>query len=206
MTNYLHVASGALSSGQPWSITAKTTGAISEGAAETAWGGAWHTFFTTSAVAALFSTHVTYTASSTSTATSLWKQSTITRTTHADAGTAVTQELPDQVALCWTIRSGNATKSAHGRLFLPAPVAASLSVGTGGHVSSANAATLGTALAAVRSAIAGAGLTLVILTRKATKSGLPALSIQNVTSGDMSEVLRIQRRRGDKIVAARVAA
>lgn len=206
MPNFLHVASGTLASGAAWSFTARSTGAITEGAAETAWGGAWHTFFTTTGVAALYSTHFEYTASSTSTATAQWKQSTITRTAHTDVGTAATVELPDQVTLLWQLVTGQALKSSHGRMNLPSPVAAALAVGTGGHLSSGNATTLGGALTTLRGSLTAAGLTLVILTRRATKSGLGALTTVPVNNGRLSEIMRIQRRRGDKIPTTYVAA
>lgn len=206
MPNFLHVISGTSSSGAPWSCTARSTGAVTEAAAETAWGGAWHTFFSTAGVQALYSTTFHYLASSTSTATLLWKQSTITRTSHADAGTAATQELTDRECLVWQLVTGQALKSSHGRLNLPAPVAAALAVGTGGHLSAGTQATIGGALTTLRGTLTAAGLTLVILTRRPTKSGLAALSTIPINNGRLRVSLGTQRRRGDKIALAYAAA
>lgn len=203
MTNYLHKASGVLSSGAFWSFGLKSTGSISESAAETAWSSAVNAFFATAGVAALYSTGMELTATSTSTASSTWKQTTITRTSHTAAGSAATQELPDQDAMIVTYRSANATKSGHGRWFLPAPVAAALAVGTGGHLSTGSTTTLTGALATLRNSLVTAGLSPVILTRKATLSGLPAFNTQAVTTWELVHTLGVQTRRGDKLVPLR---
>lgn len=203
MTNYLHKASGVLASGAFWSFGLKTTGSISESAAETAWGSNINAFFATAGVAALYPTGMELTLTSTSTASSTWKQTTITRTTHTAAGSAATQELPDQEAMIVTYRSANATKSGHGRWFLPAPVAAALAVGSGGHLSAGSTTTLTGALATLRNNLITAGLSPVILTRKATLSGLPAFSTQAVTTWELVHTLGVQTRRGDKLVPLR---
>lgn len=203
MTNYLHKASGVLASGAFWSFGLKTTGSISESAAETAWSSGVNGFFATAGVAALYSTGTELTLTSTSTASSTWKQTTITRTTHTQAGTATTQELPDQDAMIVTYRSANATKSGHGRWFMPAPVAAAFVIGTGCHMSAASATTLSTALATLWNGLVTAGLSPVILTRKATLSGLPAFSTQAVTTRELVHTLGVQTRRGDKLIPLR---
>lgn len=203
MANFLHTARGTLASGAFWSFTMKSSGSISEGAAETAWGGAIAGFFGTAGVEALYSTGCTLTQTTTSTASASWKQTTITRTTHAVSGTAATQELPDYCAMVVTYRAATADKSSHGRWFLPAPVAAALSAGTGGHLSAGSVTTLAGALTTARNAITGAGLQPLILTRKATKSGLPALNTRLVTEWELVHTLAVQNRRGDKLIPAR---
>lgn len=204
MTFFLHKISGLVSSGQFWSTGMISSGAITEGAAETAWGGAWHTFFTTAGVAALYSTSMHYTASNTSTASALFKQTTITRSTHADVGTAATQELPDYCSMVITSRVGAGDKSAHGRLFLPAPVAAALAVGTGGHLAAGSVTTFVTNLNTLFATLVAAGLQPVILTRRSTRSGLGALSTRPWSFYDMGNLLHVQKRRGDKVVNVRV--
>lgn len=203
MTNYLHKASGVLGSGAFWSFGLKTTGAISESAAETGWGGAVNAFFATAGVAALYSTGSELTLTSTSTASASWKQTTITRTTHTAAGSAATQELPDFCSMVVTLRSAAATKSGHGRWFLPAPVSAALAIGSGGHLSAGSTTTFTGALATLFNSLATAGLTPVLLTRKATLGGLPALTIQNITTRELVHTLGVQTRRGDKLVPLR---
>lgn len=203
MANFLHTAKGTLVSGAFWSFTMKSSGSISEAAAETAWTGAINGFFSATAVAALYDEGFTLTGTSTSTASAAWKQTTITRTSHTTHGTATTQELPDYCAMVVTYRAATADKSSHGRWFMPAPVAAALGDGTGGHLSSGSITTLTGALTTARNAITGAGLQPLILTRKATKSGLPALNTRLVTEWELVSTLAVQNRRGDKLIPAR---
>lgn len=203
MANFLHTAKGTLVSGAFWSFTLKSSGSISEAAAETAWGGAVNGFFATAGVASLYDEGFHLTGTSTSTASAAWKQTTITRTTHSTAGTGTTQELPDYCAMVVTYRAATADKSSHGRWFLPAPLAAALADGTGGHLSAGSITTLTGALTTMRNAITGAGLQPLILTRKATKSGLPALNTRLVTEWELVSTLAVQTRRGDKLIPAR---
>jgi hypothetical protein len=203
MTFYLHKAIGIGADAQPWSFGLVSSGSVSEAAAETTWAAAVDGFFTTTAVAALYSTAVSITATSTSTASPLFKQTTKTSTLATHAGTATTQELPSQVAMVVTIRSAASTKSGHGRLFLPAPVAAALAVGTGGHLSAGSVTTLSTALGVMFTALVTGGLSPLILTRRKTINGQGALTTQQVTAIDMPNKLAIQRRRGDKIIPVR---
>lgn len=203
MTFYLHKAIGIGADAQPWSFGLVSSGSVSEAAAQTTWAAAVDGFFTTTAVAALYSTAVSITATSTSTASPLFKQTTKTSTLATHAGTATTQELPSQVAMVVTIRSAASTKSGHGRLFLPAPVAAALAVGTGGHLSAGSVTTLSTALGVMFTALVTGGLSPLILTRRKTINGQGALTTQQVTAIDMPNKLAIQRRRGDKIIPVR---
>ena len=128
MPNYLHKASGTFAGGAFWSFGLQSTGSISEAAAQTAWHGAVVGFFATAGVGALYSTGTTLTLTTTSTASPTWRQTTLTRNTETTAGTATTQELPVANAMVITYRSANATKSGHGRLYFPPPVAAALKV------------------------------------------------------------------------------
>lgn len=203
MTNYLHSAGGLLADGQPWSISLKSVSSLTESGAQTSWDNRITTFWTTSGVAALFSDAVSLTKTATSTASASWKQTTITRATHSDAGTATTQELPSQDALIVTMRSNQATKSGHGRWFLPAPVAAALTIGTGGEVASANVTTIATALTTLFSGLVTDGVQPVILTRGKTRNGAGPFTTQNVVTGDVPNKLGVQRRRGDKVVPTR---
>lgn len=203
MTFFLHKANGLGADSQPWSFGLVSSGSVSEASAQTTWAGAVNGFFTTTAVADLYSTDVSITGTSTSTASALFKQTTKTQTLATHAGTAATQELPSQVALVVTIRSANSTKSGHGRLFLPAPVAAALAVGTGGHLSAGTVTTISTALSTMFTALVTGGLSPLILTRRKTINGQGALTTQQVTAIDMPNKLAIQKRRGDKIIPTR---
>lgn len=203
MANFLHVAKGTTVSGAFWSFGLKSSGSISEAAAEAAWGSAVSNFFAATAVAPLYDEGLTFTQSSTSTASQTWKQTTITRTNHTVKGTATTQELPDHDAMIVTYRSATADKSSHGRWYLPAPVAAALGDGTGGHLSAASITALTGGLASLRNSLTGAGLQPLILTRKATKSGLPAFNTRLVVEWELVSTLAVQNRRGDKLIPAR---
>jgi hypothetical protein len=203
VTFFLHKVNGNLSSGQPWSTGLVSSGSISEGAANTAWAGAWSTFMGTAAVNALFRTSVTITLASTSTASSTFRQTTVTRANLALAGTAVTDELPDFCAMVLTLRSSSATKYGHGRMYLPAPVAAGLSAGTGGHMLSGTMTAMSAGLSALLTSLVTAGLSPILVSRRATLSGQPQYSTRNVVAADMPNILTVQHRRGDKIVPAR---
>lgn len=202
MTNFMHTASGILPGGFPWSFTLKSTGSISEAAAQTLWAAAINSFFTTAGVAALYSTAWSVTSTSTSTASASWKQTTKTTTNTTHAGTAATQELPDQMSMIVTARTANATKSGHGRMYFPAPVAAALAVGGGGLISAGSLTTLAGALSTQMTTLVTGGLSLQLLTRKATLNR-PALSLQTVTGLEIVNKLGVQRRRADKLVVSR---
>lgn len=205
MAFFMHDAGGSLGAASPWSIGMNTSGSISEAAAETVWGNAITAFFATAAVAALYSTTTTLTATSTSTASPTWRQTTKTRTTHAGAGTAVTQELPVHDCMLITTRTAAASKSGHGRMYFPAPVAAALSIGSGGHISTGSTTTLVTALGVLKAALSTGGLTPILLTRRATSSGLPAFTTQAITSWELVHTIAVQNRRGDKVVPIRTS-
>lgn len=203
MTNFLHVIKGTNVSGAFWSFGLRSTGSITEGAANAAWDSAIAGFFAATAVSALFDEGMTVTGTSTSTASAQWKQTTITRASHSIHGTATTQELPDHDCMIVTYRAATADKSSHGRWYMPAPVAAALADGTGGHLSAASITTLTGALSSARNSLVAAGLQPLILTRKATKSGLPAFNTRLVTTWELVSTLGVQRRRGDKLVPPR---
>ena len=205
MTNFIHRASGLLPSGAAWSVGLKSTGAITEAAAETAWGNAFAAFWGDATVKTYYSTAAHFTLSSTSTASSTWKQLNKTKTTHALVGTAVTQELPDYCTLVLSLETAFSDKSQQGHWYLPAPVAATLSVGTGGHYDATKLGNIGTATATLFGSLASAGLSPVVLTRKATLS-LPANNTRAIVSRTLSETPGILSERGEKIAKTRVAA
>ncbi|MGH3784763.1 MAG: hypothetical protein ACRDRO_30165 [Pseudonocardiaceae bacterium] len=204
MTFFLHKASGALPSGQPWSIGLVSSGSVSEASAETTWGGAINAFFTTAGVDALYSTLTTMTATSTSTASATFKQTTITRTVHTAAGTdAANPELPDHDSLVTTFYTPAATKSGHGRWYLPGLTAGSLGIGGHGVWKSASLTTIATALGTWKTSMATGGLSPLLLTRKATLGGLAANTTQLITAAELSNKVAVQTRRGDKIPPVR---
>lgn len=206
MTFFLHKASGLLASGQPWSFSMVTSGSVSEAAAETTWGGAIAAMYGTAGWASYLSAHVELTETSTSTASSSFKQTTITRTSHAVSGTNNTASvLPDHDAMVVTFRTATATKSSHGRWYLPGWTSDALVVnGTGLWLAAAVTETA-TVMGTFKASMATGGLSPLLLTRKATIGGLPADSTQLLTSAEVSNKVAVQTRRGDKIVPARTS-
>lgn len=198
MTNFLHKASGTSPSGQFWSFGLVTSGSISEAAAQSSWNTRVSAFFADTNVKALYKTTTILTLTSTSTASSTFKQTTVTSNTVSVAGTATTQESPDQLSMTFTTISALRTRSGHGRLFLPAPVSAALTVNTGGQIAGANMTNIAAAATTWFTGLVSDGLQPQILTRKATLGGLPANSLRPVVSGKVSNTLHIQKRRGDK--------
>jgi hypothetical protein len=88
-------------------------------------------------------------------------------------------------------------------MFLPAPVAAALSSGTGGHLLSANATTIATALGVFFTGLVTAGLSPTLYSRRAPISGPPIYGTRAITSGSLPAILSVQHRRGDKLVPTR---
>ena len=106
MTNFIHRASGLLPSGASWSVGLKSTGAITEAAAETAWGNAFAAFWGDATVKTYYSTVSHFTLSSTSTASSTWKQQTKTSTgAGTGTSTASTTRHPARRKRRWCWRS-----------------------------------------------------------------------------------------------------
>jgi hypothetical protein len=203
MANYLHVASGTLGGTFAWSFTAKSSSSSNEAAAQSAWDDGISSMFNLTALNDLFASDVELTETSTSTATADWKQSTITKNTHAIAG-AATQSLPYQVAEVVTLDTDLATKYGRGRWYLP-PLAVG-ALATDGFVLSAAAVTA--VVDGVNAAFAAwAGvLTLQILHRNGSLGGAVApLSTTPVSSGSVSNKFVIQKRRADKLVPTRSA-
>lgn len=200
MPNYLHSAGGTLEGGFPWSIGMVSTSSDSESAAQAVWDAGVVAMWGLAAFNALMPAGSVLTYTSTSTASAAFKQTTKTVATHNTPGTA-TAGLPYQVGEVVTWRTSQATKWGRGRWYLP-PIGVG-ALATAGFVLSA------TAQADIVSAV-NAGLTqwvsalsFQILHRKATLSGPAALTLTPIASGDVSNKLVIQRRRGDKFVPTR---
>lgn len=201
MPNFLHTASGTLNSAFAWSITAKSVSAGTEAAVEGNWAAGWAACFGLAAFKGEYGADVELTETSTSTASPTWKQTTITRTSHALPGTA-TQSLPYQAGVVVTLRTALATKYGRGRWYLPPTAVGSLD--TGGFILSAAAtANLVLGLNAAFAAWAGA-VNLVILHRTAPLGGgVAALSTTPVVGADLANKFVIQKRRADKSAVIR---
>lgn len=201
MPDYLHTASGTLANAFAWSITAKSVSAGTEAAVETAWAAGWAACFGLAAFKGEYATDVELTETSTSTASATWKQTTITRTSHALAGTAA-QSIAYQSSVVVTLRTALATKYGRGRWYLPPTAVGSLD--TGGFVLSAAAqANLVLGLNAGFAAWAGT-VNLVILHRTAPLGGgVAALSTTPIVGADLANKFVVQKRRADKSAIVR---
>lgn len=206
MTFFLHKASGILASGQPWSFGMVTSGSVSEASAETTWGGAIAAMYGTAGWASYLSANFSLTETSTSTASAAFKQTTITRTTHAVSGTNNTAGvLPDHDAMVVTFRTGTATKSSHGRWYLPGFTSDALVINGTGIWLAAAVTEAKTVMGTFKASMATGGLSPVLLTRKATIGGLPANTTQIIAAADVSNKVAVQTRRGDKVFPARTS-
>jgi hypothetical protein len=202
MPNYLHQAGGTLSTGFPWSIHMVSTSSDSEAAAQTVWDNGVVAMWGSTGFNALLPTGTTLTYTSTSTANGSFKQTTKTSNTHSTAGTGATA-MAFGASIIVTWRTAQFTKWGRGRWYLPA--LDTLSFNTGGYYLST--AATGDVVTAVNAGLAvwvGA-LNFQVLHRKATLTGPGADTLTPIASGDVSNKLAIQRRRGDKFVPTRSA-
>lgn len=202
MTFYLHKANGTFGDGGFWSFGIQTSGSILESAAETAWSNAVAAFFGDTNVKTYYSPDTTLTATSTSTASATFHQTTITRTTHAVVGTSTSPQLPTTMAVVTSFYTPNAIKAGRGRIFLPAPTTDVVTSPGTGQINAAVGANLGTAIATLFTSLSTAGLTQILYTRRATRGGTPAYTTSQVTSRVVQGKLHVQKRRSDKILVA----
>ena len=207
MTYFLHKANGKFADGGFWSFGLTTSGAVSEASAETTWANAVVGFFTDTNVKTYYSTGLELTATSTSTASSTFHQTTKTTTSHTTSGAATGNQLPTVLGLVVSMYTANATRDGRGRWFLPAATTDVLdSSPQDGQLSATAGGNLGTAVAAIFTALGTGGLTPILWTRRATRGGTPAYSVSNITSRKVQGKLHVQKRRSDKIIAATYAA
>lgn len=202
MPNYLHQAGGTLEGGFPWSINMVSSSTATETTAESTWATGIVNMFSLAGFRALVPAGTILTFTSTSTANASFKQTTKTTTTHSIAGTGGAG-LPYQVGEVVTWRSDQATKWGRGRWYLPPMTAAALD--TAGFVLAAASVTEIVDAVNLFLAAAVGTLNLQILHRHDTLHGPLANTLTPIATGDVSDKLVIQRRRGDKYVPTRSA-
>lgn len=205
MTFFLHKANGIQSTGGFWSWGLTTSGSISEAAAETAWGAAVNSFFTGTVGTSYYSTGTELTQTSTSTASSTFRQTTKTVTTHTTAGGSGDPLLPEFCAVVVSLYSASATRYGHGRWYLPAPSTGILNSDTSGHIEPTALTAFATAATAIFTALSVAGLSPVLVTRRPTVTGAAQYSTRAIVRGSIPNQLEVQHRRGDKIIPTRAA-
>ena len=205
MTFFLHKANGVQSSGGFWSFGLVTQGSISEAAAETAWSGAVNTFFTGTVGTTYYSTGTELAETSTSTASSTFRQTTKTVTPHSTAGGSGDPMLPEFCSVVASLYSAAATRYGHGRWFLPSPSTGILASDTSGHFDSTAVTAFATALSTLFGSLSTAGLSPVLVTRKPTLTGAAQYSTRAIVRGAVGNQADVQKRRGDKIIPVRTA-
>ena len=200
MTDFLARMRGHYASGRPWSFGwhLTSTGSLASVAAE--WDTALQAMWTDGATGlqALIPT------------TTVWDDSIVVQLTPAltfstesapvvrsEAGTNANTGMPDEVAMVWSLRSTDISKSGRGRSKLPAPAE---NEGTNGQLGSAPATTLGGAGRLLLSTLNGAGITVFVFNRQVTISRPVAKTKTTITGVLGSAKLGTVAERAEKTI------
>lgn len=202
MTFFLHKANGTQADGSFWSFGLVTSGSVTEAGAETTWAGAVAGFFADATVTTYYTPGFTLVSTSTSTASSQFKQTTKSTTSHGTHGTSTGEQLPVRNSVVLSLYTDQATRWGRGRITLPAPSYTVLATDDSGHISATARAAIASAAQTMFSALSTGSLSAVILHRRAITGGPSAFSTTAVASGLVYGQLDTQRRRGDKVVPA----
>lgn len=202
MTFYLAQASGLMGGTFPWSVNSVLSSNNTEAAVAAAFNTAFRAIWTQAALAPYIPTTVTINATSVSTASAVFKQTTKTTTSAVTAGTSASPPLPYHTCEIITFRSAFATKWGRARWYLP-PLATNALAATGFSILAAAQTALVAGINAYWTSV-GVQYTHVVLHRRATANGArAAFSTDPVIHSDCPNIFAQQRRRADKIVAAR---
>lgn len=205
MAFYLCKAGGLLNGAQPWSMRMVMSSSSNESAMQASWDTAIQAWWNQAALTLYIPALTTLTYTQSSTASAVFKQTTITKNTHNIAGTSASKSLPYHVAEVFTLRTALATRYGRGRVYFP-PLATNAADTTNGYIILPAAVTaLAAGIAAFVTSLAGAA-TPQILHRHATLDGLRAANtVDPVVSYDQPNLFYTQRRRGSKVVPTRTA-
>lgn len=204
MAFYLAQASGLLNAAFPWSMNFVLSSNNSEAAVSTAFNTAIRGVFTNAALDIYIPPTVEITATSVSTASPLFKQTTKTTVTAVTAGVSASISLPYQICEILTFRTPFATKWGRGRVYFP-PLAVNALAPGGFTILPAAQTALQTAWNAYFTAV-GASYQHVILHRKATSgAGRMAFTTDTVSAADIPSTFAVQTRRADKLVPSRLS-
>jgi hypothetical protein len=204
MAFYLAQAAGLLDDSFPWSVNSVLSSTNSETAVAADFNAAIVALFTNAALAAFIPSTVTLTATSVSTASPQFKQTTKTVTQLAHAGAAPGVALPFFCCEIVTFRTAAATRWGRGRWYLP-PLSVDALAANGFSLLAAAQTALKGGLDAYFAAV-GTSYEHVILHRKATAGGARgAFSTDVVTAADIPSTFAVQSRRADKLVPSRLS-
>ena len=193
MALYRHRVVGT-SPGEQWSFTLHTTGTVPVETANITWASAVAAMWTGN-LDALISSQISVIERTTVTI----NEETEGQIARADddaalPGVATDSMLPFQVSLAVSLSTTLANRHGRGRFYLPPLTAASLAVG---RVAPSSLTTIGSAVGALFSGLAGGNLTPVVRDRTGHISTV-------VTSASVGDVFDTQRRRRNKLVEERV--
>lgn len=194
MPNYIHQANFILGGAFPASVGIKSTSALAEAAAETAFHAGVKAAWNSAGFLALMPTTTSFVSTSTSTATGTWHQSTKTVTNEVIAGGAAGASLPYHDAMVVEFVTAFADRHGHGRWYWP-PLASAALAAAGYNWAAATLTAAQTAYNAMLTAWRG-NLTPVLLNRT-------ALTTRNITSANISDMVAVQNRRADKRIPGR---
>lgn len=203
MAFYLAQASGLLNADFPWSVNSVLQSNNSEAAVATAFNTAFRAIWTNATLAPYIPSTVTINATSVSTASAVFKQTTKTTTTASTAGTSSSAALPYFTCEIVTWRTANATKWGRGRWYLP-PLATNALAANGYSILAAAQTALQDGLNAYWTSV-GTSYSHVILHRKGTAGGVRAqYTTDAVVAADIPSTFAVQKRRADKLVPSRL--
>lgn len=195
-------ASGLMGGSFAWSNNAIVSSTLSESAVAAAFNTAYRLIFTNATLAPYIPTTVEITATSASTMSSFFKQTTKTTTVATTAGTGTSAAVGYRNCEIITFRTAFATKWGRGRWYFP-PLGTNALAAGGFSILAAAQTALAGAMTAYFTSV-GSSYTHVILHRQQIDSGLrAAYSTDTVVAADVPSVFATQRRRADKIVPTR---
>jgi hypothetical protein len=204
VANFSGRVNGLLGASLPWSFGFWMTATISEAAVSTAFNTNISALFTTATngLQNFMSADVTVTGTVVSTLNATMHQTTATRASLALTGTDANASLPWHNAEVVTLRSVQATKSGHGRIYLP-PFAEDQV--TAHVIKSATVTSMVTVFNSFFSAMNTAGVSFFVFNKKPLKDGTPAYTQHVLQTFDVPNKPARQARRVSKVVPTRVA-
>lgn len=203
MAFYLLNGSGLLNGSFPWSVNAVCSSNASEATVSTVFDDAFRAIFLDSGLTTYIPTTVEITATSVSTASAQFKQTTKTTVSSTTAGTGTSPALPYHTCEIVTFRTSYATKWGRGRWYLP-PLGTNALAADGFSLLAGAQTDLQHGLNDYFSAV-GSTYQHVILHKKATAGGgRAAFTTDVVVAADIPSTFSVQRRRADKLVPSRL--
>lgn len=200
MTDYFAQVHGTFADGDVWSFGWHISSNQTPDAMLTTWSNAWIAAWTdgTHGLQTLYKTTTSIANFTVATLNASMKQTAKVELVSAQPGTSSDTPLPDEDAICVSLRSPNIQKHGRGRTFLPAPVEGI--VDTGLYTSTAMTR-VKTAVQAVRSAVTADGSTQFVTNMEALKDGTPPYQKTVITSILVARKPSRQGRRQDPLTS-----